>query len=284
MSTAISSSKVLTLLRQKYDKDHITYDEIKGVVGNGRLDFLAVRASWSHPVIEAHEVKVSRRDFVQDNKWHPYLQSCHLFWFVTAPHVVKDVSEIPEEAGWMEVSANAARLFVRKKAPRRVMSDCNEAKVYKQMLHKGFYGKSYLDPSLSRVSALRAFVMQREESSELAYCVSRKIQAVVAAVKAENKKLLADILKYQRLQEWLEKKGLTVDDLPQQGWNQNRSLTHFMEHHAPELRQNVTDEMRRLTTLADNVKQAAYSLDMTVKRSTEILRELKLKEGQEDET
>lgn len=127
------------LLRQRYKDKHIVVSEMQGVTGNGRLDFVAIRASWTHPDVEAHEIKVSRRDFLQDDKWAPYLDSCHLFWFVTAPDVILNVDEVPAQAGWLEASKNGAKLFVRKKAPRREMSDQQQAKLFRQLLHRYYY-------------------------------------------------------------------------------------------------------------------------------------------------
>ena len=41
-----------------------------------KFDGLAITKSYTKPNIIGYEIKVSRNDFLQDNKWHLYLQYC----------------------------------------------------------------------------------------------------------------------------------------------------------------------------------------------------------------
>jgi len=47
--------------------------------GNGRIDAWAMAKSWAHPLVNAYETKVSRSDFLNDNKWQMYLPFCNQF-------------------------------------------------------------------------------------------------------------------------------------------------------------------------------------------------------------
>ena len=44
-----------------------------------KFDGLAIRKSYTKPCITGYEVKVSRGDFLQDNKWHLYCNTAMSF-------------------------------------------------------------------------------------------------------------------------------------------------------------------------------------------------------------
>lgn len=54
-----------------------------------KFDGLAITKSYTKPNIIGYEIKVSRNDFLQDNKWHLYLQYCNEFYFVVPKGLVK---------------------------------------------------------------------------------------------------------------------------------------------------------------------------------------------------
>lgn len=91
--------------------------EVDAGVTRRRLDYWAISISWRNPEYIGYEVKCSRADFLADQKTHHYEGQCSKFIWVTAPGVVKDVSEIPEGHGWQELSETGKSLITRKKAP-----------------------------------------------------------------------------------------------------------------------------------------------------------------------
>lgn len=90
----------------------------QGVDGMQRMDAWALKKSWAHPLAIAYEIKVSRQDFLSDNKWRGYLPFCNEFLFVAPPGVI-ETGEVADEAGLLVCSANATRLYRKKKAPYR---------------------------------------------------------------------------------------------------------------------------------------------------------------------
>ena len=63
-----------------------------------KFDGLAITKSYTKPCIIGYEIKVSRNDFKQDNKWHLYLQYCNEFFFVVPTGLVKK-EELPDNVG-----------------------------------------------------------------------------------------------------------------------------------------------------------------------------------------
>ncbi|MHA2254157.1 MAG: MmcB family DNA repair protein, partial [Candidatus Kariarchaeaceae archaeon] len=74
--------------------------------------------SWARPKIWIYEIKVSRSDFLSDDKWRNYIEYCNEFYFVASPGIIHR-DEIPDGVGLIECSKNCKRLFTKKKAIHR---------------------------------------------------------------------------------------------------------------------------------------------------------------------
>lgn len=83
-----------------------------------RLDAWAMARSWKHPAFVGYEIKVSRADFIRDDKWTAYGDGCSHLYLVT-PWGMVDPSEVPAVAGMLWVTKTGARCVTKKKAPRR---------------------------------------------------------------------------------------------------------------------------------------------------------------------
>lgn len=80
-----------------------------------KFDGLAITKSYTKPNIVGYEIKVSRGDFKQDNKWHLYLQYCNEFYFVVPTGLVKK-EELPENVGLIYYNPDTKALRTVKKA------------------------------------------------------------------------------------------------------------------------------------------------------------------------
>lgn len=82
------------------------------------LDAIAIKKSWSKPLITGYEIKVDRGDFVRDSKWIHYLQYCHKFYFVCPRDLIKP-DELPSEVGLMYCNPETLALSTKRAAPLR---------------------------------------------------------------------------------------------------------------------------------------------------------------------
>ena len=89
-----------------------------GSAGSKIMDAVAIKRTWSPVTIIAYEIKVSRQDFLSDQKHPVYMDNCNLFYFVTLKDIVKE-GEIPEGAGHMIYSPETGKFRTVKKAPYR---------------------------------------------------------------------------------------------------------------------------------------------------------------------
>lgn len=75
-----------------------------------KFDGLAITKSYTKPNIIGYEIKVSRGDFLQDNKWHLYLQYCNEFYFVVPKGLVSK-EELPEGVGLIYYNPEAKQVL-----------------------------------------------------------------------------------------------------------------------------------------------------------------------------
>ncbi|WP_238649740.1 hypothetical protein [Paenibacillus piscarius] len=85
-----------------------------------KLDALAIRKSWSKPLLSGYEIKVSRSDFLRDDKWMGYLPLCHEFSFVCPAGLIKP-EELPEQVGLIYYNPEKETLLTKRKAVYRLV-------------------------------------------------------------------------------------------------------------------------------------------------------------------
>jgi hypothetical protein len=124
-------------MKQKIRADQIEHQlEIKhrqdsffGQVKNGPswtsnglliLDAIAIKKSWTKPLITGYEIKVDRGDFIRDEKWVHYLQYCHRFYFVCPKDLIKP-DELPAEVGLMYCNPETLALSTKRVAPMQTI-------------------------------------------------------------------------------------------------------------------------------------------------------------------
>lgn len=127
------------------------------------FDGLAIRKSYTGPCITGYEIKVSRSDFLQDAKWHLYLQYCNEFYFVV-PNGLISKDEIPENVGLIYFYPESNKLKKRKKAMYRKIEE--PIGVYKYIIY------SRLDQDRmpfyeSRAEYARAYLQDKEDKQRL---------------------------------------------------------------------------------------------------------------------
>ena len=117
----ITANDVNKAIAKRHAEDMLFFEVKNGptqtVRHHSRIDALAMKISWTRFCITGYEVKVSRSDFLRDNKWQSYLPMCNQLYFAVAPGVV-DASEIPESCGLLQMTTNGTLRMV-KKAPYR---------------------------------------------------------------------------------------------------------------------------------------------------------------------
>lgn len=179
----------------------------------GIIDAWVMKKSWRNPLLIAYEIKISRADFLQDNKWRKYLNSCNEFYFVAPPGII-DKSEISEECGLITTSKNGTRLYTKKKAKYREIK--HPADLYKYVVMSRCEIKN--DRNFSRMSGKeywKEWLENKKIDFEFGRRVSKKIRQRVEEecerVYNENRKLQKINSNYEDYRRVMNELGFNPD-------------------------------------------------------------------------
>lgn len=195
----MSADKIKKLLEIRHRDDVFVTECNTGSTSGGynRLDAWAMRKSWSKPLTIGFEIKVSRQDFLRDDKWPNYLPYCNEFYFV-APHGLIDPDEVPEGSGLLAASINYAKIFTKKKAAYREIKAENLNQIYKYILMSRLSQRSYNRESLENW-------VKEKQKNNLHHLVSNRVREIVRRTKIENEKLKRENSDLEFIKSWAER-------------------------------------------------------------------------------
>lgn len=265
---SLTSNTVVALLASRHHKDVFIPECKDGPThysSHSRLDAWAMRKSWARPCYWGYEVKVSRSDFVNDNKWLAYLPLCNQLYFVCPAKLIK-VEECPADCGLMWVASTGSRVYIKKKAPHRQIEPPVDLLHYALMRAKSFapyWQNGHGSGSRSERSEFwRSWLSDKRDLRALGRQVGARIahelKREVTAVQREQSKLKAQQEKLQRVQDWADAEGI---DLTRWQWE-------------AEVRRRLNVEVPR------ELKDALRSVS---ERSQTLLKKLELLDGGGDE-
>jgi hypothetical protein len=145
------------------------------------FDGLAITKSYASPRITGYEIKVSRSDFLQDKKWHLYLQYCNEFYFVVPTGLIEK-NELPENVGLMYYKPEKNALLTKKKAMYRKIEE--PIGVYKYILFSRFENDR-LPFYESRAEYVRDYIKDKDEKRRLGNMFGSKLTEDLAAAQSE---------------------------------------------------------------------------------------------------
>jgi hypothetical protein len=207
MSINITSEDIKKLLSKKHGDDVFVTECKLGPSWGGtqRIDAWVMPKSWAHMNTIAYEIKVSRSDFLNDNKWRTYLDFCHSFYFVCPTNLIS-AEELPEEAGLMWVSPSGKKLYTKKKAPLRDTVIPSTLFYYLLMWRTKLYDKEKEHSELStdgKKQILREYVKDKKWNKAWGHSFGKRLSKVIAdeidKVRADNKRLSEAIEGYRRI-------------------------------------------------------------------------------------
>lgn len=136
-----------------------------------RIDALAIKKSWAHPLFTGYEVKVSRQDFLRDEKWYAYKNYCHRLYFACPTDMIKP-EEIPEDVGLIYYNPETSALRVKRRPVTR------EIEMPWEMLYYLIICRLESDRHpffSSRREMLEAWVQDKADRRDLGYKVHNRM-------------------------------------------------------------------------------------------------------------
>ncbi len=219
----ITANQLLALLESKHSKDVFVPECKNGETWGARdllkIDAWVLRRSYSPLTIIGYEIKTSRADFEQDQKWIGYLDLCHEFYFVCPAGLIR-ATDLPSRVGI--VWASKDKLHTKHKAERvepdtpklarlliyLLMSRC---KIVANM--NEIYTEPQKDPLLSRQEYLESC----KAKNELAYFVKGHIRDISEALHKKESDLISRENQIHRFEDHLAMLGI-VWDSSNRGW------------------------------------------------------------------
>ncbi|OZV12320.1 hypothetical protein CIW83_09495 [Tissierella sp. P1] len=116
----LSEGVITKALKDKHENlEDIFASQVKiGPAGSKIMDAVAIKKTWSPRTVIGYEIKISRQDFLSDQKHPVYMENCNIFYFVTPKGIIKD-GELPVGVGHMIYNPETDKLRTSKKAPYR---------------------------------------------------------------------------------------------------------------------------------------------------------------------
>lgn len=221
------ADEILQLLQHRHQTD-IWITEVKDgpstMVQTRRMDGLAIKRSWTHPRFVGYEVKVSRSDFLRDDKWDAYLPLTHQFSFA-CPWDLIQPDELPSVVGLYWAKPDGKLKQVRKPV-LRPMQELPTWLLYYVVI-------SRLDPDHhpffpSSREYIAAFVGDKAERRALGYRFQTRLVQDVARLEKENEALRTRLEgkegRLKRLESALKAVNLSTDF-----WSLSHQLTRLQD-------------------------------------------------------
>lgn len=240
----ITSKTIIDALARRHSKD-VFIPECK--TGSSwfdrycrRLDAWAMKRSWKHPLAIGYEAKVTRGDFMKDDKWHAYLDYCNEFYFV-CPSKVINPKELPKEAGLMYISANGARVYTKKKAPRRRVDIPKDLYRYILMARSSFC--SEYKPKEDSLVYWQKWLERKHTSKEVGLAVGRKVRDAIFEAQREAKQAKQRAEEIEDRYRLLKEIGLDLNTVGN-AFEFRRKLQKLTTKLPPEVKRSVTNLKR----------------------------------------
>ena len=243
----MTAKDLLTLLAIRHDRD-IFVTEI-GTPCKRRMDAYAIRRSWTRANTFGYEIKVTRSDFLQDDKWQVYLKYCNEFYFVVPPGIC-DPREVPEGTGLIVASKNGTRLYTKRRAPKR-SSDLFLDEMFRAILINRFQVSVQRQ---NNIEYWREWLETKEENKQLGWRCSLKLRELykkhVECVQRDNNVLRHQNTKLEKIQKMAKDLDINLDS-----WSPEKEFANKIGGIPRDAAVHFVDQaMAKLQTLRDKFR------------------------------
>jgi hypothetical protein len=265
VASGISSGQVLSLLQKKHQND-VFVDECKSGPSWGahllKLDAWVLKTTYSPLTTIGYEIKVSRSDFEQDQKWVGYLDYCHEFYFVCPAGLIKSV-DLPKEIGLIWTNLRGDKLTTKKRAIRKqpVMEKMNNLLIYVLMSRSVIVANMYkaqkgLTGKVDRLEVKKHLVEKAQEREALAEFINGHVREVYEQSKARCERA-------QSMEQWADEFSKRLDKLgfvwkpEKDGWSERIEISNKIDA----LRSHIDDKtINDMESIARRLSAAASEL------------------------
>jgi hypothetical protein len=220
----IGSSEILAAVAARHQRDVFVSEckdgESWGANGHRRIDAWAMARSWSPFRTYGYEIKVSRADFAQDQKWVEYLPCCHHFAFACPAGLIRS-SDLPEGVGllWLSPSGTLiTKLKSRRREPdpKRLLALMSyvlmsRARVVADMYEANGTREPAASSKLERLQQVAQWVAEADQRHELACVVAEHVRERFAELKIGCEEAQRQLGEANDIRQHLRDRGINWD-------------------------------------------------------------------------
>lgn len=267
----ITSSQILSLLADKHSKDCFVPECKNGETWGARdllkIDAWVLKRSYSPLTIIGYEIKTSRQDFENDQKWTGYLDLCHELYFVCPAGLIR-ATDLPSRVGI--VWASKDKLHTKHKA-ERVEPDTkklNSLLIYLLMSRCKIVANMneiYDSPQKDRLQQMREWLDDENSKKELAYFVKGHIREMSTAIGKKESDLSYRESYVKQFESHLARLGITWDST-----NNNWQDNHKVDEAISQLKASLDIwTLRNMQETGKRMTELAYALEKAYNQNTE---------------
>ena len=247
-SASMSSQSIVEILRNQHTKDVFVSECKDGPSwggGHARMDVRVMNRSWVHLCFTGYEIKVSRNDFKQDNKWHSYLPLCNQLYFV-CPKGMIEPGEIPDGVGLKYCTENRATVI--KKAAHRDVNPPTELFCYMLMCRSRIVPPHFYDPETreQKIERFKKWLADKTESRRLGEILAYSISSKIDSIQCENESLRSQIERWKKVQSLARDVGIN-------NWDDENRMIDKLAQFKKLIPDEYVDKIRSLETDCRNL-------------------------------
>lgn len=176
-----------------------------------RFDAISIKKSWTKPCITGYEVKVSRNDFLHDDKYIHYKNYCNRLYMVCPKGLIQQ-EEIPDDIGLIYYNTEKKTLFTKRMAHLRDI-EINASLLYYILISRL---KNDVHPFFNNNrDYIEAYIQDKADKRDLAINFESKLIKNTIQAEGKAKEMEEKLDKYKEksderdaLVEILKEKGL----------------------------------------------------------------------------
>ena len=178
---SVDARHIRRLLEVRHHRDLVVAECPLNEGGGLRADLWVMKKSWASPMTTLYEIKVSRSDFLRDDKWPRYLPYCNALFFAVAPGVCTP-EELPEAVGLVGLTKNGGGLRTLRKAQWRASDPEGQSSVLKAVLMNRIMPRA--DP-LTRDQRIALWAERAESAESIGQHVGARVRRELAEASAK---------------------------------------------------------------------------------------------------
>jgi hypothetical protein len=256
----MTSEQILKSLQEQHTKDVFISECKNGKTWNNsnllKLDAWVLKRSYSPLTTIGYEIKISRQDFENDQKWNNYLSLCHFFSFVCPAGLIRN-TDLPSNIGIIWVS-NSGKLHVKHKPERNTPDPAkqNSLLIYALMsrskIVRDMNEVNKIDePAGDRIKAIREYLERCKENKELSRMIKGYVKDLYYNLQSKEDNLIQRERVIKGFEDRLSMLGITWDSTSK-NWQDDNKVSIQINELKKSIDYNTIRDMKHLSQILNN--------------------------------